>query len=289
MKNTFVERATTYPLDYGELVVYESNRQCDSIPFTFDHHVMTIMMAGQKSILTHEKRFEFFPGTFFIPQKDILFNVGIPVASRENPTKCLELDLEPKHIRSFYDEFLSWEGGKEIVYSKEDEVVKEYLSNDGNIISLFERIYYRRLEKDTIANRMIINLMIKQLLVELFQTSALHLLLDDLNMLPISKPMQTVLKHIKSNISKKLSAKELAEIAGMGLTSFFNKFKSELEMSPKDYITKARLEHAKSYLRNGGYSLKEAAFSSGFKSYEHFCSTFKKAEEQTPSEFLRSI
>jgi len=163
------------------------------------------------------------------------------------------------------------------------------LTNDSKLIDLLIRIYKRRILSEDIGNQMVVSLMVKELMIDLFQTSALHLFLDDLETTNISKPIRATLSYINENLDKKLSMNELSEIAGIGLTSFFNKFKKELNVTPTEYITQQRIAMAKSYLKNGGYTLKSAAFSCGFNSYEHFSSTFKKHEKITPSQYLRTI
>jgi len=290
MKDTFIERAIEYPIEYGKLVVYESNTTCESIPFKFDHHVITIMMAGQKSILVEGKRYEFFPGTLLIPRKDVINNVKIPVASKQNPTMCLELDLHPIFIKDFYNELLNSKNASELLNEKDPDAEKlDFMSNDKKLIDLLTRTFQRRTLGDDLGNQMIVSLMVKSLMIDLFQTPALHLFLSDLSTTNISKPIRETLKYINENLAKKIPMNTLSEISGLGLTSFFNKFKKELNLTPNEYITNQRIALAKSYLRNGGYSLKSAAFSCGFNSYEHFSSTFKKIEKMTPSKYLQTL
>ena len=113
-------------------------------------------------------------------------------------------------------------------------------------------------------------------LLNLFSTEALSLFIADFQVSKMSNPIRIAVNYINSNLENKISMKELSQIAGVGLTSFFNKFKKEINISPAEYISKQRIELAKSYLDNGGYSLKDAAYSSGFNSYEHIFSENSK-------------
>jgi len=289
MKDTFIEKAIEYPIEYGKVVIYESNTTCESISFKFDHHVITIMLAGQKSVLANGKRFEFFPGTLLMPQKSIIHNVKIPVASTSNPTKCLELDLDPTFVNRFYNELLNKQESSEYFYSRNhQEEVKEYISNDQKLIDTLTRIYERRRLGDSKKDQMIVSLMVKELLIDLFSTEALFLFTADFQVTKMSSPIRIAVDYINCNLDKKISMKELSQTAGIGLTSFFNKFKKEINISPAEYISKQRIELAKSYLDNGGYSLKDAAYSSGFNSYEHFCKTFKKYEDVSPNKYINT-
>jgi len=281
MKNTFIERATYYPLEYGQLVVYETNMQCADIAFKFDRHMMAVMLAGHKSVLAENVRFEFFPGTFLIPQKDVIQKIDIPSASQINPTKCLELDFESILHSDQSDIIFDYETG--------DKHPKSFVSNNEWLLKTFERIYQRRIISDDKANQMIVTLMVKELLLELFQTEGLLLLMQDFGGKKISTPIQRSLDFIKKNITQKITSKQLSEVAGLGLTSFFNKFKEEMNIPPMEYLKLQRVKLAKSFLRSGEYSLKETAYNSGFKSYEHFSITFKKVEGVTPSSYRKAL
>ncbi|MEO0732063.1 MAG: helix-turn-helix domain-containing protein [Bacteroidota bacterium] len=290
MQEVFIEQATTYPLEHGQLVVYETNGRCYDVAFKFDHHVMTIMLAGHKSVVAAGKRFEFFPGTFFIPRKDIVQKVDIPSASLSNPTKCLELRLDHAFLQAYYDELRSSENANYIFrQADQDPSLRDFVSNDERIIDIFKRLYRRRIQGDDPPNQMIVTLIVKELLLEVFQTDGLFLLREDFASRQPAKSIQRCLDHIKQHLGRKLTSRELSEVAGLGLTSFFNKFKKEVGMSPTEYINHRRIVLAQSFLRNGNYSLKEAAYNSGFKSYEHFCGTFKKVVGQTPSAYKASL
>ena len=69
VREQFIERATEYPLANGMLTVYETNCPCRDVKFYFEEHVLTIMLAGHKTITNERMVVEFFPNTFFIPEK----------------------------------------------------------------------------------------------------------------------------------------------------------------------------------------------------------------------------
>ena len=56
-------------------------------------------------------------------------------------------------------------------------------------------------------------------------------------------------------------------------------------MTPHRYLIATRLNSAKFLLRTNGMSIKEIAYASGFNSESSFCSTFRKWEKVTPSEY----
>ncbi|MGD1846760.1 MAG: hypothetical protein ACFB10_15330, partial [Salibacteraceae bacterium] len=85
MEERFIERGTDYQLRRGTLSVYETNCSCKNVKFHFNRFMLTLMLSGHKTIEGERLKFEFFPGTFFIPEKDAVIDVSIPNASIDNP------------------------------------------------------------------------------------------------------------------------------------------------------------------------------------------------------------
>ena len=103
-----------------------------------------------------------------------------------------------------------------------------------------------------------------------------------------NRDIQNAIRYIKNNLNKKITLKELANIAGLGLTTFNNKFKSTTGFTPIEYLFNERIKHAKMLILKDQMTLKEIAFHCGFNSYEYFCSSFKKLENIKPTEYKQS-
>lgn len=67
-------------------------------------------------------------------------------------------------------------------------------------------------------------------------------------------------------------------------------FRREFHMSPSEYLTDIRIEHAKQLLSSAPEMLvRDIALNCGFKSQHHFSRTFKKHEGVWPTEYLSQI
>ena len=144
MVEHFIERGTAYPCRVGKLMMYETNISCRNVKFFFEDFVLTLMLAGHKTITTDHLKFEFFPGTFFIPERRTINNVSIPNASVDNPTKCLVLELDPSFIQTFYQEILLSETDKDILYQAPingHDPKGYFFSNDRFLIASLVRLY----------------------------------------------------------------------------------------------------------------------------------------------------
>lgn len=289
MRERFIERGTDYLLKNAKLSLYETNSSCKDVSFYFDQFVMTVMINGHKTVESQDFKIEFFPGIVFIPKSNTVQKVAIPNASFDNPTKCLVLEINPDFLKNYYEELIISKDYKGVVYRGEIEDNKlHYCSNDLKLIDHFNKLYENQFTDHNTGKDLIDDLIIKQILTRLFQTEALHLLKKNFEYQVENPKIQKSIAHIKNNINQKITVEELAEAAGYGLTSFYNKFKAETGASPVDYILSARIKQAKKLMEQQKLSLKEVAFQCGFNSYEYFCSSFKKLEDCKPSEYLSS-
>lgn len=61
-------------------------------------------------------------------------------------------------------------------------------------------------------------------------------------------------------------------------------FKKHYGASPVQYRNRLRLERARELLREGGYTVFEAAYAVGFENLGYFCRYYKRVMGETPSE-----
>lgn len=105
------------------------------------------------------------------------------------------------------------------------------------------------------------------------------------NSIARSQAVETALVYINEHFSEPLSLEMLAKNSNLSPYYFTRVFTAETGLTPHQYLIAARINSAKYLLRTNGLSIKEIAFSSGFSSESSFCSTFRKWEHVTPSEY----
>ena len=289
MAEKFIEKGTSFPLKNGKLTIYETNCACKQIQFFFEQYVFTLMLSGHKTINSEHLKFEFFPGTFFIPEKGTINNVSIPNASIYNPTKCLVLELNPSFIQSVYQEILYSDFKQDILSEGQQSPAKPFfVSNDRLLIQAFTKLYELQSLDKSPSKILIEELVIKEMLFRLFNTECLQLIKSNFEQSIPDEKIRRVIRHIKSNIGDKLTTASLAHIADLGKTTFFNLFKSCTQQSPIDYVLNERIRQAKILIERDKHSLQEIAFKCGFNSYEYFCRSFKKIENTKPTDFKKT-
>ena len=93
--------------------------------------------------------------------------------------------------------------------------------------------------------------------------------------------------HIANNLSLSLSVAELASIAGLSTRHFIQAFTRTFGQSPHRHVIEQRLGFAETMLAEGGLSIAEVAYLSGFSSQSHLTTTMKKHRQKTPLQVRR--
>lgn len=116
--------------------------------------------------------------------------------------------------------------------------------------------------------------------ISLSETVSHQLCLDEENY------FSTIVTEIETRLNEQIKVEELASIAGLGRTLFYEKFIEYFGQSPYRFIVNRRIEKAKGMLLDNLCSITEIAYNLGFSSASHFSSSFKSVTGMTPKEFL---
>lgn len=104
-----------------------------------------------------------------------------------------------------------------------------------------------------------------------------------------SEVIENSLIYISKHFSEPLAMETLAKNSNMSLFHFTRVFSAETGYTPYQYLIATRINSAKYLLRTPDIPVKDIAFSSGFSSESSFCSTFKKWEHITPSQYRARV
>lgn len=96
------------------------------------------------------------------------------------------------------------------------------------------------------------------------------------------QPISRVVGYIHENTEKSIQIQELANIANMSKTSFFNAFKQIMHVPPMQYIKSSKLQKAQTLLMQG-MSANEASFQVGYNSFSQFSREYKRFFGYPPS------
>ena len=98
---------------------------------------------------------------------------------------------------------------------------------------------------------------------------------------------QLIKRYIKSNLTHKLTLKDIARNLRCSTVTLTEHFKAEFGMTINEYITKKRMDLAERLLITTNKPLREIATLSGFSDVEYFSRTFKKHHKISPAAWRR--
>jgi len=94
---------------------------------------------------------------------------------------------------------------------------------------------------------------------------------------------------IKSNYAKPLRVEELAQLAGMGLSTLHHHFRALTAMSPLQYQKQIRLQAARGRMLVDGLDAASAAFEVGYESATQFNREYSRLFGQPPMRDIRTL
>jgi len=94
---------------------------------------------------------------------------------------------------------------------------------------------------------------------------------------------------IKANYAKPLRVEELAEMAGMGVSTLHHHFRALTAMSPLQYQKQVRLQAARGRMLMDGLDAASAAFEVGYESASQFSREYSRFFGQPPMRDIRTL
>ncbi len=105
----------------------------------------------------------------------------------------------------------------------------------------------------------------------------------------ISPVVYTIMEWIKSNCHKQLSLHEIAEEFHYNAEYLSSLFKKETGMKLIYFLNKSRIDISKNLLSSNNISIKEAAYSCGFRDEKYYMKLFKQYEGVTPLQYKNAF
>ncbi|WP_276167500.1 helix-turn-helix transcriptional regulator [Zobellia alginiliquefaciens] len=98
--------------------------------------------------------------------------------------------------------------------------------------------------------------------------------------------IEKVSLYIKQNLKRKLTIKELSEMAGFNTTKLKSCFKKVFHTTIFKYITQLRMEKARALILEENFTIAQASYEVGYSNPQHFTVAFKKTMGYLPSSLL---
>ncbi|WP_175945413.1 helix-turn-helix domain-containing protein [Burkholderia pyrrocinia] len=102
---------------------------------------------------------------------------------------------------------------------------------------------------------------------------------------PVSRAVGGALRIIETSYAQPLSIEALAAVAGLSVSRFAARFRSELGVSPHRYLCLVRVRRAQDLLR-AGLPPSVVATEVGFFDQSHLCRHFRRVLGRTPRDYV---
>ena len=99
--------------------------------------------------------------------------------------------------------------------------------------------------------------------------------------------LKKAISYIDAHYSEKIPLSTLAATAGMGSSTFRRVFTDRLSISPGEYISTIRINHARKLLTETSLTVEQIAAECGFFDQSHMTKIFKALRRVTPGEYRR--
>jgi len=94
-------------------------------------------------------------------------------------------------------------------------------------------------------------------------------------------------RYIFHHISHKISVIQLAGSVYLGESQFHSLFKTQMGITPHQYILNKRVNMAKKYIENGQYTLAQISELTGFSAQSTFTHIFSRLQGMSPSQYKK--
>lgn len=248
-----------YPIYIGEFFYNDQYRLNRS---NFNNYLIMFITSGSVKITTE--------GNSFIAHKDdvVILNCYKPHAYEsitafsalwvhfDSPTASLQYDAIVKNLGN-------------VIRPRDPNTVEYTLRKIVNVFKSKSNI------RDSSMNKYITYLM-----TELFLSGRKHI-----KKTKTSVVIEEIISFINDNYMHQITIEQLSELANFSQYYFIKIFSEETGLTPLQFIINTRINSAKFLLKTTQSSIKEIAFASGFTNESVFCTTFKKRENITPSQY----
>ncbi len=281
---TLIENQTTYTLESAELSLFETHQTVHKVLLDFDQPVLASMITGKKVMrLSDREDFDFLPGESILLPAGEWMGIDFPEASLENPTKCLAMTISEEKIVEVID-WMNTHAPRLDGRCWTASDASLHFTNEVAVHQIIQRLLFLFAEnhpsKDTF-----VDLMLHELLIRILQSENAHQLKQESTDTGTNNRIAFVLNYIRENITSKIGIKQLCKKACMSESHFYRVFKSELGLSPIEYINEERLKLAATLLRNPDKKVNEVYLECGFNSPSYFNRVFKRKHRVSPKEF----
>ena len=280
-----VENKVTFAGPDSELSIYDTYEQAKRVPLKSDQLLFCAMVSGKKVMHSDDDHFnsEFLPHESFVMAPDSVVEIDFPTAQLVTPTTCLAIEISTERINQVAESlnenapidqtFGHWNYNNQLVHTHHNSQTQGLLNR---IVQMYGENHQDR--------SAMISLAVSELTIRLLRHQTRDFMLSFCQQQPDNNGLTASVNFIEENLGESLDIDNLARIACMGRTKFFNKFRTHFGCSPVAFQQQLRLKQAALLIKQG-QQITLTCYNLGFNNASHFSRCFKQFYGLTPRQY----
>ncbi len=235
---------------------------------------------GCKEAWLEDQRYVYNPGQFLLLTVPLPLRCRVFLASPEKPFMALRLGIDPGVVNELLAQMPQSNDGLD--QSEQGIFVSQMTESlRGSVTRLVETL------SETSQKNVLAPMIYREILFHVLQGSEGKRLRDFATADRHSNRIALVIDFINQNFDQPIRVEELASIAAMSESSFYQHFKNVAQLSPVQYLKNIRLHHAKHQIFVEQLAVSEAAYRVGYESASQFSREYKRLFGFSPAQHLR--
>jgi AraC-like DNA-binding protein len=263
------------------LTLYRHTAPTRPAPATYEPS-LAVVVQGRKQVELGANTFLYDGSRYLLTSLDLPVVSRVVEASPETPYLCLRLKLEMGAVREILAqrdfELPAMESDTPAMTTAETSV--ELLGALGRLLDLLKA------PEDI---PFLSPLLQRELIYRILKSAAGHRLRAVATAGDQSYRVGKAVTFLKANYAKTLRVEELAQIAGMSMSTLHHYFRALTSMSPLQYQKQLRLQAAYHRMLVEGLDAAHAAFSVGYESASQFNREYSRFFGLPPMKHLRTV
>jgi AraC-like DNA-binding protein len=263
------------------LSLHQRTAPTDLCPATYEPSVM-VVAQGRKQVELGQNTFIYGPSRYLLTSIDLPVVSRVVEATEETPCLVILLKLEMATIRELLslEEIQFDSAPSDSLAMVTGETTPEFLDACCRLLALLET------PRDI---PFLGGLIKREIIYRVLQGNAGPRLRDIATPGDHHQRTAKAIAWIKTNYVKPIRVEELAQIAGMSVSTFHHYFRVMTAMSPLQYQKRLRLQEARRRMLLDGLDAASAAFEVGYESASQFNREYSRLFGQPPMRDIRAL
>ncbi len=261
---------------------FKSRHHTPRTPLIYDPGIFIVAQGSKKGYLS-DRVFQYDANNYLVTSVPIPFECET-FATPEAPFLGLYIDIEMSVLHELIGQLGQSNGIKNTKMTRTPKGVGPAQMDEDMYDAVFRLLKCLQFETEA---QILGSGLIKEILYRVLcgtQASSLFALATHTgNFASVSR----ALKSIHNDYGSKLDVEQLADLAGMSVSTFHRAFKEVTSESPVQYLKKIRLSKAREFIQNDKMKAYIAADKVGYESVSQFSREFKRYFGQSPADLIK--